>query len=225
MHTTFGYYDLIEVFSESGCAVCRLVKRDVQRHLDAILYEHVTDPRIHKRFRASRGLCAEHGQMFIQPGGVLGVATLYEAVVDELIKSAQSATDLSPTRGLSRLLGKNSPVSDALSPAQMCIACETEADSEIRYADILGEHIREEKLSSAYRGSEGLCVSHFRQAVTNAKSAENAKLLTAIQVEIWGKLRDELGEFRRKYDFQHVDEAMGAEGDSWLRAVRLVGGE
>lgn len=225
MHTTFGYYDLIEAFSQSGCAVCRLVKRDVQRHLDAILYEHVTDPRLHHRFRASRGLCAEHGQMFIQPGGALGITILYEAVVDELIKTAQSATDLSPTRGLSRLRGKNSAVPDALSPAQTCIACETEADSEARYADILGEHIREEKLGSAYRGSGGLCLSHFRHAVTNAKSAENAKVLTAIQVEIWSNLRDELAEFRRKYDFQHVDEAMGAEGDSWLRAVRLVGGE
>ena len=69
----FGYYDLIEAFSQSGCAVCRLVKRDVQRNLNAILYEFVTDGEIYNRFRASRGLCAEHGQMLMGFGNALGI--------------------------------------------------------------------------------------------------------------------------------------------------------
>ena len=37
-------------------------------------------------------------------------------------------------------------------------------------------------------------------------------------------LREELTEFIRKNDYRFKDEVMGAEGDSWRRAiVRLIG--
>ncbi len=228
MLTPFGYFDLIETFSADGCAMCALTKRDVQRHLDAILYEHVTDPRLHAKFRASRGLCMEHGKMLIQPGGALGIATLYEAVVDELTKIAQNMTSISPTRGFSRLLSAKSSgntLADALAPDQPCFACETQSASEIRYAQTLAEHITDPKLHTAYAESRGLCLTHFRITLNEAKNAESAKRLITTQISVWGKLKDELAEFRRKYDFQHVEETIGAEGDSWKRAVLLVGGE
>ncbi len=223
----FGYYDLIEAFTQTGCAVCRLVKRDVQRHIDEILYEHVTDTAMYNRFRASRGLCAEHGQLLLGFGNALGIATLYEAVLDKLVSLSQDGLGISTTRTLSRLLSKSNgqALADMLAPDQPCIACEMQSASDDRYADILGEYIQDDKLQTAYRQSDGLCLSHIRHALTRAKTGDNAKLLLTIQAEIWHKLRTELAEFRRKYDFQHVDEAMGAEGDSWMRAVLRVGGE
>jgi len=228
MLTPFGYFDLIETFPADGCAMCRLTERDVQRHLDSIIYEHVTDPLLHAKFRASRGLCMAHGKMLIQPGNSLGVATLYEAVVDELTKIAQNITSISPTRGFSRLVSAKSSgnaLADALSPDQPCIGCETQSASEIRYAQTLAEHITDPKLHTAYAESRGLCLTHFRITLNEAKNAASAKRLISTQTDIWGKLRAELAEFRRKYDFQNVDEAIGAEGDSWKRAVLLVGGE
>lgn len=223
----FGYYDLIEAFSQAGCAVCRLIKRDVQHHIDATLYEYVTDSGIHDRFRASRGLCAAHGHLLMGFGNALGIATLYEAVLDKLVSISQEGLGMSPTRTLSRLLSKSNgqALADMLAPEQPCIACETESASNDRYADILGEHIQDEKLQTAYRQSDGLCLPHIRHALAHAKTDDHAKLLLTIQADIWIKLRTELAEFRRKYDFQHVDERMGAEGDSWMRAILRVGGE
>ena len=220
----FGYYDLLEAFPQTGCAVCRLVKRDVQRHIDEILYEHVTDTAMYNRFRASRGLCQQHGQLLMGFGNALGIATLYEAVLDKLVTLANES---SPMQSLPRLLSKSNmqAVADMLAPDQICIACETQSASDDRYADSLGEYIQDEKLQTAYRQSDGLCLSHIRHALARAKTGENAKLLLTIQADIWHKLRTELAEFRRKYDFQHVDEAMGAEGDSWIRAILRVGGE
>lgn len=220
----FGYYDLIEAFSQTGCAVCRLVKRDVQRHIDAILYEYVTDAGMYHAFRASRGLCHQHGQLLMGYGNALGIATLYEAVLDQLVTLAGNAPI---SGGLSRLLSKpnGQAMADMLAPDQPCIACQTQADSEARYADILGEYIDDDQLQQAYRQSDGLCLSHIRQALTRSKTNDNAKILLTIQTDIWDKLRAELAEFRRKYDFQHVDEAMGTEGDSWMRAVRMIGGD
>jgi len=116
-------------------------------------------------------------------------------------------------------------VADMLAPDQPCIACETQSASDDRYADMLGEYIQDVKLQTAYRQSDGLCLTHIRNALTHAKTGDNAKLLLTIQADIWHKLRTELAEFRRKYDFQHVEETIGAEGDSWKRAVLLVGGE
>jgi hypothetical protein len=46
-----------------------------------------------------------------------------------------------------------------------------------------------------------------------------------LQREIWQRLQAELHEFMRKSDYHNMDEKMGAEGDSWQRAIARVGGE
>lgn len=222
MLTPSGYFDLLETFPQPGCPICTLSARATDRLLDAILYEHVTDPKMHTRFRASRGLCPAHGAQMIRAGAALGVATLYEAVVDELLALASASPS---QRGLSRLFGsQNQTLAESLAPSQTCIACDEQEASQTRYAQTVASYIADARLQEAYRASDGLCLAHFRLVVRHTTDAEDLKLLVSIQVAIWSKLRAELAEFRRKYDFQHVDEAIGAEGDSWKRAVRMIGG-
>jgi hypothetical protein len=227
MLTPFGYFDLIETFPKSGCAVCNLLRRDVTNMLDATLYEFVTDPAIQRKFRASRGLCNEHGTQLLKLGSALGIAVLYEQVIDELLTVIEQ-TAPSTQRGLTWRLFPQNPhaaLASALEPAQPCMACTLQDESETQFISILSQHIADARMQAAFRASDGLCLEHFRQTVRETSAAEHAKLLIDMQRDIWRRLQDELNEFMRKQDFKNADEAMGAEGTSWQRAVARAGGE
>lgn len=229
MLTPFGFFDLIETFPKHGCAVCNLLLRDVDRLLDSIVYEFVTDPEMQNKFRASRGLCNEHSWQLAKIGNALGVAILYEGVIDEVLKTLdQVAVGGGSQNGFARRLfqqNSNAALLAALEATQPCIACEAENAAEAEYVNVLSSYLSDERMAQAYRASDGLCFDHFKQTLGQTSDAEKAKLLIGIQREIWQRLQAELLEFMRKNDFQHAAEAMGAEGDSWLRAVGRVGGE
>jgi hypothetical protein len=109
------------------------------------------------------------------------------------------------------------------------MACETMNAAEHLYSALLSEQINDAKLQQAYRNSDGLCLPHFRQTLRHTSDQARLKLLVETQREIWQKLQAELRLFMSKSNTQaagdSVREAIGAEGDSWLRAVTQVSGE
>lgn len=220
--TPFGYYDLLETFSEPGCAVCRLLRRDVERFLDSLLYEFPTDPITQKDFRASRGLCHEHTWQLTRYNNALSVAILYDAVLDEVMRIG-AQTPERPT-GLARLRGAISALADALAPQQPCPACVVREDAEGRYLQVIGEYVTEERFGGAYRQSDGLCLLHFRGALHHAREPEAARSLTQTQNAKWSALKGELELFLHRMD-AHYHERMGAESTSWLRALAQITGE
>ncbi|MCB9449992.1 MAG: hypothetical protein H6672_01045 [Anaerolineaceae bacterium] len=225
---SFGFYDLVETFPKPGCAVCNLLEADAYRQLDNILYERVTDPPTQTAFRVGRGLCSEHGNLLVTFSHALGIAILYEAVLDATLKALdQAEKEGSSSGGWGRLwnnTSSNDALIAALEPGEPCIICAAQDEHEARYIRILTEHINDNRLESAYRASDGLCRQHFQMTLRDARNAAHARLLLNIQRDIWVRLRGELREFARKYDFKHVNEKMGAEGDSWRRAVQHYSG-
>jgi hypothetical protein len=225
MTTPFGYYDLLETFVQPGCAVCRLLAHDVDRFLDTLLYEYPVEPTMQNNFRASRGLCHEHSWQLTRYNSVLAVGILYDAALDEVLRLID-ATPPDRQSGLARLLnsGTNSALADALAPQKPCPACVVRDDAEKRYLDVIGGYMIEVKFGDAFRASEGLCLAHFRGALYAAHDAENARLLTTGQREIWTRLKGELETFLHKMD-AHYHQAMGAESTSWLRTLARMAGE
>jgi hypothetical protein len=232
MVTPVTYFDLIETFSQPGCVVCNLLLRNVDRSLDALLYEYVNDPDTHRAFRSRRGLCNEHSwQLARHTGHALGIAILYEAAVDEVLKAMdQVPLGIDPQSGLGRLLGSAgkpnaSSLADRLEPTGACRICELLADSEKQYLHILGDYLGDDRMLEAFRCSDGLCLPHFRQILRRTRNPVDLQQLIAIQTSIWSKLRAELSEYRDKSDYRRISEGMGAEGNSWLRAIGRLAGE
>jgi Family of unknown function (DUF6062) len=213
MVTPLSYFDLVETFAEPGCALCNLLLRDADRFLDSLLYEHVTDPDIHRKFRASRGLCNEHSwQLIRHKGNSLGIAVLYGAVIDEVMKLIDQ-----PPRARRSL-------ADRLEPTGPCMACRLLADAEKRFIQVLIEYIADPKLDTAYRASDGLCLPHFRETLRQTRDLDRQQTLLAIQKAIWSRLRTDLEEFEAKNDYRRIHEPMGTEGNSWVRAIGAVVG-
>lgn len=217
-----NFYDLVETLPEPGCAICTLVERDTARFLDSHLYEYVNTPDTHAAMRASRGLCATHSAQLVDYGAqVLGIAILHAAILDELLK--QAAAPRSSSR-LGRLRGSGETVAGRFEASGRCMACEAMERAEHQHIRALAGHIHEAKLKAAFEQSEGLCLPHFRLALEAAPDAPRHDLLLQMQVEKWRGLKAELDTFAEKYDINHADRRMGAEADSWRRALRLVSG-
>jgi hypothetical protein len=228
MSVPFGYHDLIETFPQPGCAVCRLLERDVTRHLESSLYEFVIDPPFVHGFRDSRGLCNEHAHQLIEARGhALGVSILYDHVLDEVLSALDKPTTVS-AQGLTRLFNRDRPgvaLANALEPSAPCIACELRDRSEVAYLDAIAQAIGDPRLRDACAASDGLCLPHFRQLLRAAPTADAVRALVTIQDEIWRRLKAELEAFARKSDFHNAAEAMGSEADSWKRAADRMSGQ
>jgi hypothetical protein len=226
--SSFSYYDLLDMFEQPGCAVCRILQRDAHKLLDSILYEYVNDPTIQKKFRASRGLCGEHGWQLTQDSNALGTAILYEQSIHEVLTILEMHSSLGGGQGLRRMFSANpqSLLSDALEPTMVCPVCIAIDDAEARYLRLLCDHIGDEKFTETYRTSDGVCLVHFRQMLRMMSDNDDAKSFVTLQSDIFKQLRTELLEFMRKNDFQHVDEdVMTLEATSWRRAISQLAGQ
>ena len=219
-----NFHSLIETFPAAGCVVCNLVQRDVNRFLDSHLYEYVNTPETHADIRASRGLCATHSGHLVEFGAsVLGITILHAVIMDELLKTAVEPNRASGAFG--RLRGSTgSTLANRLEPTEGCMACAALERAESQHTTSIAEHISDQRMHDAYAASEGLCLPHFRQVLRAAPDGKRTDLIINLQIPKWRALKAELDMLSDKYDVNHNDEAVGAEADSWRRALIMVSG-
>jgi hypothetical protein len=125
-----GYFRLIDACDASGCPVCRCVVRESRSHLDALLYEQVTEPDTRRAIRASWGFCNWHTWMLREiEQSIFGSAIIYEDLVRLALKRTQHLSDrmARPARSgwLAALLGRRrarAPV-DSYRQRAVCPAC------------------------------------------------------------------------------------------------------
>ncbi|MCC6905959.1 MAG: hypothetical protein IT326_08965 [Anaerolineae bacterium] len=231
MKTPLSYHDLIEHLPHTGCVICNLGQREVSRHLDALLYEFVNDIETHALFRAARGLCNQHAWQFMDfQGHILGVAILYKASIDEVLKIIERAESQGAAKNaLKKLIGGNvegkSGLSDELEPRAPCTACKALTEAEHLYAKTLSETLTDPRIGAAFRESSGLCLPHLRLVLRYVEDEAKVRLLLDIQTEKWNIIRADLQRFIEMYDYQRSSERMGPERDSPLRGIRSMSGE
>lgn len=223
--SSMRYDNLLAMFGQHGCAVCNMIRHDVARYLDALLYEYVNEIPVYKAFRAGRGLCNPHYWQLIHTrrGSALGISRLSAVALDEILQiEAQSA----PLKaGFAWLRGRTSALADALEPVGPCLACEKLNESEAMYVEMMAEHIHDSRLQEVYRQSEGLCLPHVRQVLRQMKNARDSEALLTIQRVIWERIKAELEEYIRKNQAENLGEPVGKEGDAWQRVISVMSGQ
>jgi hypothetical protein len=197
--------------------------------MDMLLYEFSLATESHKAFRKGRGLCNHHSwEMVHQHGYSLGVSVLFESALDEVINILESAPLEAPVSGMARFLGRSfgAGVADQLEPEGPCLICANVQEAEARYLNTFAEHWSSDKLQTAFGKSDGLCLPHLREALRLVPTREAREQLVEIHRAKWAALKDELNQFQLKVAHNYVGEPMGAEADSWKRAVAsMTGGE
>lgn len=226
MLTPMSFFNLIDAFSESGCPVCRLLRSDAERAIDALLYENANDPDSHREFRNGRGLCNTHGWQLTQYTGYsLGTTILYRATIKEVLKVIQQSVNQPPmVKKLVRRTGRGAALADALEPVAPCFVCKLLSVAEPTYIQIFAQSLSDEKFVAAYRDSDGLCLPHFRHLLRRVDDGAVQTLLI-IQQSLWERLEAKLTLFADKNVAERMNEAIGTEGDSWQRAIGSMAGE
>jgi hypothetical protein len=73
--------------------------------------------------------------------------------------------------------------------------------------------------------SAGLCIPHFLHALALTRENGARRWLVSTQREKYASLQRELDEFVGRCDYRRSGEGFGAEGDSWIRAMKMFAGE
>jgi hypothetical protein len=222
---TSSFYDLRDDLPLPGCVVCRLKAESVDRFLDGLLWECVTDPEKRAEIRQARGFCREHFWRLTRPGAALGAAIITRDVLQNALRTMEDAASRAPSAWSMRRASTRAGLASRLGPEVECSACVWAAKMEDVYLQALSHNLLgEDGLLSAYESSDGLCLPHFRQALTHARDRRVLAALLDAQRIVWQRLVGHLDEFIRKSDYRFRDEAWGEERDAWLRAIAALAG-
>ncbi len=229
-----AYFDLLEAFQRPGCPVCRCVAAASRRHLETLGYEHVNDPELRRRLRASWGLCNWHTWILADlPGSPFAAAVIHEDLLraaghrTAALGARASRAAAGACRWLGRLVGARRP------PALVrlyrrrppCPACVEAARVEARAVDALAVFAGELAFQRAYEESDGLCVPHTVQAVERAAGRPEAETLARLTVRRWEVLRRRVERFVAKHDHRNTEPFSDDEVGAWRRALATIAGE
>ena len=220
------YFELLEAQSQAGCPICRLVYKATDRYLDSLLYEAVLDPQVRMKVKAAQGFCAVHVEMLgRRPGRALGIALIYRDIIRDTAAQAAKITSGNVKPGLWNKGKLGQQLARLLRTKQVCPACQIGAEAEHNYITLMVEYIEDSEFQTAYAQGEGLCLPHLLAGLESCTTIDEVQNLVNPQLERYQLMLHELDEFIRKRDHRFRHEAMGDEGDVWLRAMNaLVGG-
>jgi hypothetical protein len=229
-----AYFDLVEAFRQPGCPVCRCVGAASRRYLETLGYEHVNDPEVRRRLRASWGLCNWHTWILADlAGSPFAAAVIHEDLLRAAghrvaalgARAARAARG--PGRWLGRLTGAGRPpaLGRLYRRRPPCPACLEAARVEARAVEALAAFAAELQFQRAYEDSDGLCVPHTVQAVEHAAGRPAAETLARLTVRRWEALRRAVERFVAKHDHRNTEPFSDDEVSAWRRALATIAGE
>jgi hypothetical protein len=228
------YFDIIEILAQGRCPACELVRQKPLHYIDHALYGLVTDPQAQNLFAETGGYCRRHAALLLNIpwGSALGVAILYNRLIEDvsdglradLGEQAVYAKRVDWRRILFSARGHDKKTGREDNPD--CLACRVERETEQGVLQTLIDTLRagDPRMSEAVEGREGFCLYHLDAALQRNPGEPAAVRLRRHGLRRAEKLLAELKEFMRKSDYRFSKETMGAEGDSWMRAVAWVTG-
>lgn len=225
-----SFYDLRDALSLPGCPICRLQNEYGARFIADLLHERVNDSDTRTKIRHARGLCPKHSRQLLSKGDPLGVSILMRDVLGEVLHQMHSVPP-APNgfwrrmrQAFQRLGSPYNRLAARLGPHGPCPICVYVGEVEEACLQALCDHLLgEDGLLASYRASDGLCLSHFRQALIHATGNEAAvQALLEAQRDIWTRLENQLSEIIRKSDYCFQEEPAGEEAGAWVRAVATL---
>lgn len=228
MNRSNGSIDLIAACRAAGCPICVLTQPAIDRYLDTMLNDATDDVDVELRFVASRGLCQRHAaRLMARSDRAVSIAQLHRAVIDNVLSSIKGEAEV-----INHALRRKWPgtkrqrfLAAMLNLHRECPVCEQQAAIEHMALSELGKCLFELEFVEAFEESSGLCLPHFRQALMVMPDEASAYRLIELQREHFARLRNQLAEFIRKNADRFNGEGLGAEGDSWRRAIGIVSGQ
>ncbi len=225
------YFDLLNVWRQSGCPVCRLSVKSVKRYLHDLLHENANDPDVHMTLLKSRGFCAEHAGFLLDEENEDGLGA--SIVYDHIVKSV--------LRGLTAAISSPAHTTNAGSPIQRtrvltklkrafrsegrCPACEQRDIAVNRLLDEMSARLPDERIQSALRKSDGLCFHHLVSLLERVESDDGRNFLLGLARQKLEALQADMQALIRKHERPLQTETPSwEEAQAWRKAMVMISG-
>ena len=239
---TQTYFEMLEMLQAEAhpgrpgrhrhiCPVCRLTHQGVDRFMQLISLENVTDVDMRLQLRAAGGFCNRHSYHWLKLNDALGTAIIYEDLLNEAVKRIEKG-DFQARR--SGLFGRQVAPGNPFSPCPVCLHQE---EIENRVAHDFAEGFADQaRFREAYAapGVAGVCLPHFRRVVGRLDGTV-AEEFGARQQEKFRATQEMLRQVIDKMDagrkLEHHDEqakqaarSIGEEREALTRAIWQMAG-
>ncbi len=212
------YYNLVSALGEArDCALCELESNYMHHYFETLLYENVNDPVLRDKLAKSGGFCHRHAHLLLSFNDALGMAILYRDQISILCRYLKKIKNISPKSLHEKIQNQSSG---------NCPACTSEEQNRNNKIETFLEWIDDDELKRQFESGVGFCKEHLFAVIKQAKKPKTCSYIIEAHFEKYSRLLFELDEFIRKNDYKFVKEEFGKEGNSWLRAIKmLVGGK
>jgi len=232
--------ELKSSLEEPGCPICGQNRRETQRSVESYLNERLMDRGAREKLMGANGFCPHHLFMMVSQemrdsGDPLGANIIYEQLSGRTLKSLETWEQeelRSPAivrrvkQTWRRLLKKEKIPLVASQPCPICFAVNTHIERTL--AALMEELNRgTEDITSLYGLGDGLCLSHFKQALSGfafdyPQAARYIVDDTRLRLE---KQHNEMHEYIRKHNWSYRDEQLTQDEErAWRKTLAFYSG-
>jgi hypothetical protein len=189
-----NHFAMQKACEKPGCPLCTIVNERIERYIDNLLFEHISDRKFRAEYRASGGFCREHSHALLNFRDGLAVDILGMGTLEDYI------TDFKKHK-IRKYKGT-------------CPGCSQKEQIEkdfISYLTDKHEKNMSEELETFFTRSDGLCVKHYAKLVTQSRNIP--EWLEKFQLEKFTLLLERAQKFYqfsawgRQKDFATLSEA------------------
>ncbi|MFI3257288.1 MAG: DUF6062 family protein [Spirochaetales bacterium] len=160
-----NYFALQKACEKKGCPLCSIIQERIDRYIDGMLFEHISDRVFRAQYRNAGGFCTEHSKILLSYRDGLAVAILMQGTLSDYSEDFKK-----------RKMRKYK---------EPCPACaeknRIERDFLTFIAEVTGKENRQgaknsahtaesdEELIRFFTASSGLCVPHYAQLVSSVR--------------------------------------------------------
>ncbi len=213
-----GYYNLRDAFDSGICPLCNIIEKGIFKYFDDLLYEGVNTKEIADAMSKSKGLCNKHAQILSGFKDALGIAILYQRILEEINYTLSKKNAIHFYKEYKNFKEKQQ---------KYCIGCLKEKEILDRYVDIF-INFTDDFIHLLKQKGNPFCMEHFIYILEKFIDNQTTKIkeIKSIQKDNSEKLNKKLHVLVDSFNYtiksRELDES---DKNSWINAVEMISGK
>ncbi len=174
-----NYFALQKACEKPGCPLCTIINERINRYIDGMLFEHISDRTFRAQYRLAGGFCNNHSKILLSYRDGLAVAILGQGTLTDYIDDFNKK----------KMRKYKEP----------CPACHEQMRIEKEFLTFLTE-VKDKASSKSdteliefFTNSQGLCVPHYAKLIQYSKKIP--LWLSKFHIEVYLKLLERTNTF------------------------------
>ncbi len=204
-------YDIQNTLSQKGCLICNLVKKRMDEKLWWFKTENYHEIETLKELKNNPYICDKHKKQLTDMRDRLSVTFEFLIKKDtELFNSLLASNSKQLQKKIKNLT------------FDRCQFCIEEAKIEQFVVETFYKMLKDEKIKTLYKNSDGLCRKHLMQCLSIIdKTYDRSSFLIEDTLHRLSKIDSYFKEFFHKSDYRFSSEQKGEEQNAWLYALNF----